>query len=1821
MKILFTYLGIALCFFLLGSSNSFSQIAITVTNPGNTTPNLSATYSSLSAAITAVNSVTAMSGPVTFSLTSGGTEIAPTGGYVLGSSSLNAVTSSTNTITFQKSGSGANPLITAQVGTTTTTDGIWKIQGTDYVTIDGIGLQESSANNTDTKRMEWGYALVKLSSSTPFDGCQYVTIQNCTITLNKTNTASVGIYLGNHIATSTAALTITATTDAHNYNKFYSNTITNVYTGFYIKGYNASSPYTLYDHNNEIGNTSTTGNRISNYGGASATAYGIYTIYQDGILENYNSITSGTGTTTTLYGIFNSTGTSSSVTITGDTITVYGGGTTSTIYGINNDMGSTSSSNTVTISNNTIKNSTYTTATSGALYLISNTAYPKITNINGNTLYNNSLPGTGGLYGIYNSFSTKGDTVNIYSNTINGNTKTGSGGSVYLLSLSGSSSTAINMYSNSIYDNSKTGTGTSGAFYCSYISTAITINYYSNNIYNNSSTSVGSLFGLNASNSATTENYYNNNIHDLTASGATTGELYGFYVSSSTSGTKTVYGNSIYNLTSSGSVVQGYYGNTGNPYYFYKNKIYGITSNSASGIVYGAYLQPANLYFYNNFISDIKAPSSTDANAVTGLFIGGSSSNSYVYYNTIYLNASGGSTFGSSGIYQKYDKTSTLANNIIVNSSTPGSTSGYTVAFRWSGTYSSGYYNSASNNNCFYAGTPDATHLIFYDGTNADQSMLTYKTRMGTRDAASFSELPPFVNISSTPYDLHLQTTIGTQCESGGKRITSPAITDDRDANIRYGETGYTGTGTAPDVGAHEGNFTVSSAMTFVSSTSTMVTGYAYAGQTNQSIMRISVVTTGSASPLSVSQFLLNANGTTNISDLSSSRVYYSGTSTAFITSYLFGTNASPTIEDFTIDGTQALLPGTNYFWLVYDISSSAIQGNLIDAECNSITVGGVAYTPDSTAPSGYKTILSTMSGTYYVGQGYSFPNFATITDAFSNLSNRGVSGAVNFVLTNSSSVPYNMANGETFPLTLNAVTGASATNTITFKSNTGVTPTITGSSSSSIIKLNGTDYFTLDGSNSGGTDKSLTIENTNTSSNTGTIWLSSGSSAGTGATYNTIKNCNIKTGISGEATTYGIIISGTTISGQGYDNDYNTIQNNYIFKANYGIYSYGNSTSTIDSLKIIGNTIGASEGTTTDYIYCKGIHLYNNTNSVISQNIIRNIISASTSWGCGMYIQSSNYALVTENTIQNINLGYSVNVYGIDLYSSSNASISRNNISNIKNTASSSYGSFGIYAYSSNSSSIFNNLVSLIGGYSVTAMGLYFDGTISGLNIYNNSVYMSGALSYSGATKSSAIFFNKTTLTNIDMRNNIFENTMDNTSYTTDSNFANYSYAPLSSFTYMNFNDYYVTGTQGYLGKIGGVMYNTLSGWQGATLLDYFSVSADPGFTSTTDLSINTSSANCWSIYGGGYPLSTVTTDYAGNSRSTAIISGSTDIGAYEFTPSVASPNLAISGTITDGGISTISYAGKTLSTITWHIGTGLLPTSISAVYNPKVEPPSPSGNYAKEYLEITATDGSGYTYDIVSYYNLARIYKITSESNIRLAKYNEATGWNQYAATPNTTLRNITITGLTSFSSFSYGDANNPLPVEMKSFVSSVLGRDIKLLWITERELNNKGFEVMRSKHGENNFISLGFIKGKGNINSFSEYNFTDHKLSTGKYNYKLKQIDVNGNMNYYSLSNIVEIGVPDKYNLSQNYPNPFNPVTKIDFDLPFDSRVRIVVYDMLGREIKSLVSGEMKQAGYHTIEFNATNIASGIYFYRMIANGQGNDNIFTKKMAIIK
>lgn len=203
--------------------------------------------------------------------------------------------------------------------------------------------------------------------------------------------------------------------------------------------------------------------------------------------------------------------------------------------------------------------------------------------------------------------------------------------------------------------------------------------------------------------------------------------------------------------------------------------------------------------------------------------------------------------------------------------------------------------------------------------------------------------------------------------------------------------------------------------------------------------------------------------------------------------------------------------------------------------------------------------------------------------------------------------------------------------------------------------------------------------------------------------------------------------------------------------------------------------------------------------------------------------------------------------------------------------------------------------------------------------------------------------------------------------------------------------------------------------------------------------------------------------------------------------------------------------------------------------------------------------------------------------------------------------------------------GDGYWALPVEMNLFTAELKNDAVLLQWSTATEVNNYGFEVERNTplyplsrgeaEGRGVWKKIGFVEGNGNSNSPKEYSFTDKNLVGGnKFQYRLKQIDNDGK---YTYSDIVEINfIPTEFALYQNYPNPFNPVTKIRYQLPKESKVTIMLYDILGSEIRELLS-EQKEAGVYELEFKASNLPSGAYIYRMFT-GDFNQ---AKKMMIMK
>jgi hypothetical protein len=194
-----------------------------------------------------------------------------------------------------------------------------------------------------------------------------------------------------------------------------------------------------------------------------------------------------------------------------------------------------------------------------------------------------------------------------------------------------------------------------------------------------------------------------------------------------------------------------------------------------------------------------------------------------------------------------------------------------------------------------------------------------------------------------------------------------------------------------------------------------------------------------------------------------------------------------------------------------------------------------------------------------------------------------------------------------------------------------------------------------------------------------------------------------------------------------------------------------------------------------------------------------------------------------------------------------------------------------------------------------------------------------------------------------------------------------------------------------------------------------------------------------------------------------------------------------------------------------------------------------------------------------------------------------------------------------------------DEPLPVELNSFSATVSRNYVTLNWSTASETNNAGFGIERSS-SEGIWTNAGYVAGNGTTASPESYTFTDRNVNAGKYKYRLKQTDYNGNFEYYNLSSEVIIGVPDKYSLSQNYPNPFNPSTKINYDIPFDSKVSIRIFDISGKEVSALVNSNLT-VGFYTSEFNASGISSGVYFYSITALGNGNNFTATKKMMLVK
>jgi hypothetical protein len=343
------------------------------------------------------------------------------------------------------------------------------------------------------------------------------------------------------------------------------------------------------------------------------------------------------------------------------------------------------------------------------------------------------------------------------------------------------------------------------------------------NITSGSGTGTGansSLAGIcNGSNNVTSVT--NNTIYNLSSPGSSVGGI--IFVTGTTS---TISGNTVYSLAGSGTTTPAVTGihviaaTTGN---VYKNKIYALSQSAAftnAGGVNGLLFSGGTtVNAYNNIIGSLTSPAANSIDAIRGISVTSTTvvSNYNIYFNTIYLAAtSTGTDFGTSTMFHAGSTTATTAaldikNNIFINKSTASGTGLIAALKRWSGTGIAAdlaNYAVNSNNNLFYAGTPASSKVIYSDSINSDQTLAAFKTRVAPRETASVTEDVPFISTTGANATyLHIDPAIATLVESHG--VNTGGITVDYDGQTRQGNVGYAGTGTAPDLGADEGAFTI----------------------------------------------------------------------------------------------------------------------------------------------------------------------------------------------------------------------------------------------------------------------------------------------------------------------------------------------------------------------------------------------------------------------------------------------------------------------------------------------------------------------------------------------------------------------------------------------------------------------------------------------------------------------------------------------------------------------------------------------------------------------------------------------------------------------------------------------------------------------------------------------------------------------------------------------------------------------------------------------------------------------------------------------------
>ena len=750
--------------FMLATVYAQAQLTGTKNVPGD--------YPNIQAAITALNTQGVGSGGVTFILGANQTLTAP---LQIGSAALSvggAASTASNPVVIDGANFAINATFTGtRVGSNTSgsNDAIIVLNGPDYVTIKNCVFNEQSGGITTTAAIENAIGCYNRLSATPFDGCQFIYIENNTFNMNEASTGGAVIQVSPSIFTSTTTLTHASfATDPTQMNR-----------NIFVTNNNFASGYTYVAFNGSTGANGrgliVTGNTMTNIGGAAATSYGAYALRLDSLIFNNNICTSALSQTATNYIAFASTNCGGHQEANGNDITLRTSVTTSQTAGI----WYTSVGVTRQMNNNTIHFGSFPTITSGVVY---------------------------GLYGTY-SGGNAAFNLECSGNTINNETLPPTTGLTYLI-YQGAAVSATNDRNIIVDNNTMTNLvkNQSGTLYPIYLLTADTVKARNNTIANiavtnNNAATLSSLNGIYMTSSSKGAIITGNTIQNLTVDGTSTSAsstIRGIFTSvTATGGYAYVGGNTIQNLqfvsgaTITGSVV-GINASASQQFDIYNNKIYNLAAHQSGGSVDGILISSGTVNnVYNNMISDLRNPNANSNSAVIGVEVTGSATTNIIH-NTIYAGSTAplssiGVLFGGAGIQAANSAVLNIINNII-NMNGTASGDAYFAAVRRASVGSAGVNPVTFNlgTNIYFAPyifgegltLSSATNVYYVSGGSSGTVDPAFNTSCGVfkawkGDAGSFTE----DNLTGSAGEY--VPSGSSYAEGGANSVTTPLIVND----------------------------------------------------------------------------------------------------------------------------------------------------------------------------------------------------------------------------------------------------------------------------------------------------------------------------------------------------------------------------------------------------------------------------------------------------------------------------------------------------------------------------------------------------------------------------------------------------------------------------------------------------------------------------------------------------------------------------------------------------------------------------------------------------------------------------------------------------------------------------------------------------------------------------------------------------------------------------------------------------------------------------------------------------------------------------------